>query len=56
MPDPDADGDEYVDLSVTVEIVTGEVIDAIYQIYPVENLVRLNGYKTIEKRLTTLQK
>jgi len=36
MPDPDADGYEYVDLSVTVEIVTGEVIDAIYQIYPVE--------------------
>jgi len=35
MPDPDADGYEYVDLSVTVEIVTGEVIDAIYQIYPV---------------------
>jgi len=35
-PDPDADGYEYVDLSVTVEIVTGEVIDAIYQIYPVE--------------------
>jgi len=36
MPDPDADGYESVDLSVTVEIVTGEVIDAIYQIYPVE--------------------
>ena len=36
MPDPDADGYEYVNLSVTVEIVTGEVIDAIYQIYPVE--------------------
>jgi NAD-dependent dihydropyrimidine dehydrogenase PreA subunit len=36
MPDPDADGYESIDLSVTVEIVTGEVIDAIYQIYPVE--------------------
>ena len=35
MPDPDADGYESVELSVTVEIVTGEVIDAIYQIYPV---------------------
>ncbi len=36
MSDPDADGYEQVDLSVTVEIVTGEVIDVIYQIYPVE--------------------
>ncbi len=36
MPDPDADGYEQVELSVTVEIVTGEVIDAIYQIYPIE--------------------
>ena len=36
MPDPDADGYDQVELSVTVEIVTGEVIDVIYQIYPVE--------------------
>ena len=36
IPDPDADGYESVELNVTVEIVTGEVIDAIYQIYPVE--------------------
>ena len=36
MPDPDADGYDQVELSVTVEIVMGEVIDAIYQIYPVE--------------------
>ena len=36
MPDPDANGYDQVELSVTVEIVTGEVIDAIYQIYPVE--------------------
>ncbi|KFM15361.1 Zinc-containing ferredoxin-2 protein [Marine Group I thaumarchaeote SCGC AAA799-O18] len=36
IPDPDADGYEQVELSVTVEIVTGEVIDVIYQIYPVE--------------------
>ena len=36
MPDPDANGYEQVELSVTVEIVTGEVIDAIYQIYPIE--------------------
>jgi len=36
MPDPDANGYDQVELSVTVEIVTGEVIDVIYQIYPVE--------------------
>ena len=36
MPDPDANGYDQVELSVTVEIVMGEVIDAIYQIYPVE--------------------
>ena len=36
MPDPDADGYDQVELSVTVEIVMGEVVDAIYQIYPVE--------------------
>ena len=36
MPDPDANGYDQVELSVTVEIVVGEVIDAIYQIYPVE--------------------
>ena len=36
MPDPDANGYDQVELSVTVEIVTGEVVDVIYQIYPVE--------------------
>jgi NAD-dependent dihydropyrimidine dehydrogenase PreA subunit len=36
MPDPDAKGYEKVDLSVTVEIVTGEVVDMIYQIFPIE--------------------
>ena len=36
MPDPDAKGYEQVDLSVTVEIVTGEVVDIIYQIFPIE--------------------
>ena len=34
--DPDAKGYEAVDLSVTVEIVTGEVVDIIYQIFPIE--------------------
>ena len=36
MEDPDAKGFEEVELSVTVEIVTGEVVDIIYQIFPIE--------------------
>ena len=36
MPDPDERGYEKVDLSITVEIVTGEVVDLIYQIFPIE--------------------
>ena len=36
MDDPDAKGFEEVELSVTVEIVTGEVVDIIYQIFPIE--------------------
>ena len=36
MPDPDADGYEQANLSVTVEVVTGEVVDIIYQIFSIE--------------------
>ena len=36
MTDPDANVYEEADLSVTVEIVTGEVVDIIYQIFPIE--------------------
>ncbi len=36
MDDPDAKGYEKAELSVTVEIVTGEVVDIIYQIFPIE--------------------
>ncbi len=36
MEDPDDDGYEEVNLSVTVEVVTGEVLDMIYQIFPIE--------------------
>lgn len=36
MEDPDAKGYKQVELSVTVEIVTGEVVDIIYQIFPIE--------------------
>lgn len=35
-PDSDAKGYEQVELNVTVEIVTGEVVDMIYQIFPIE--------------------
>ena len=50
MPDPDADGYESVDLSVTVEIVTGEVIDAIYQIYPVEKFAAPQWVRNYRKK------
>ena len=36
MDDPEAKGYQEVDLSVTVEVVTGEVVDIIYQIFPIE--------------------
>jgi NAD-dependent dihydropyrimidine dehydrogenase PreA subunit len=36
MSDPEARGYEKIDLSITVEIVTGEVVDIIYQIFPIE--------------------
>src|SRR3990172_5519973 len=38
MPDPDAKGYEQVELNITVEIVTGEVVDIIYQIFPIKKL------------------
>ena len=50
MPDPDADGYESVNLSVTVEIVTGEVIDAIYQIYPVEKFAAPQWVKDYRRK------
>jgi len=36
MPDQSARGYKQIELEVQVEIVTGEVVDMIYQIYPVE--------------------
>jgi NAD-dependent dihydropyrimidine dehydrogenase PreA subunit len=36
VPDPDAKGYQKVDIPITVEIVTGEVVDIIYQIMPIE--------------------
>lgn len=36
MDDPEASGYQEVELAVTVEVVTGEVVDIIYQIFPIE--------------------
>ncbi len=36
IPDPDSSAYKQIDLEVQVEVVTGEVVDMIYQIYPVE--------------------
>jgi NAD-dependent dihydropyrimidine dehydrogenase PreA subunit/transcription termination factor NusB len=36
LKDPEAKGYREVELSITVEIVTGEVVDIIYQIFPIE--------------------
>lgn len=36
MSDPEAKGYQKVNLNITVEVVTGEVVDIIYQIFPIE--------------------
>jgi len=36
MSDPDAKGYQKAQLSITVEVVAGEVVDMIYQIFPIE--------------------
>ena len=48
--DPDANGYEEVDLSITVEIVTGEVVDIIYQIFPIEKFGDPNWVKNYRKK------
>jgi NAD-dependent dihydropyrimidine dehydrogenase PreA subunit len=50
MKDPDAKGYEEVDLSVTVEIVTGEVVDIIYQIFPIEKFGDPNWVQDYRKK------
>ncbi len=50
MDDPDAKGYREVDLSVTVEIVTGEVVDIIYQIFPIEKFGDPNWVKDYRKK------
>ncbi len=46
----DAKGYEEVELSVTVEIVTGEVVDIIYQIFPIEKFGDPNWVKDYRKK------
>ncbi len=50
MPDHDAKGYEKADLSVTVEIVTGEVVDLIYQIFPIEKFGDKEWIKDYRKK------
>lgn len=50
MADPDAEGYEQVELSVTVEIVTGEVVDIIYQIFPIEKFGDQTWIKDYRKK------
>ena len=50
MKDPDAKGYEEVELSVTVEIVTGEVVDIIYQIFPIEKFGDTQWVKDYRKK------
>ena len=50
MKDPDAKGYEEVELSITVEIVTGEVVDIIYQIFPIEKFGDPNWVQDYRKK------
>jgi len=50
MKNPDAKGYEEVELSITVEIVTGEVVDIIYQIFPIEKFGDPNWVKDYRKK------
>jgi NAD-dependent dihydropyrimidine dehydrogenase PreA subunit len=50
MPDPDAKGYEQVELSITVEVVTGEVVDIIYQIFPIEKFGDPQWVKNYRKK------
>ena len=50
MPDPDAKGYQKANLSITVEIVTGEVVDIIYQIFPIEKFGDQEWIKDYRKK------
>ena len=46
----DADGYEQANLSVTVEVVTGEVVDIIYQIFSIEKFGDPQWVKNYRKK------
>lgn len=48
--DASADGYEEAELSITVEIVTGEVVDIIYQIFPIEKFGDSQWVKNYRKK------
>ncbi|SVA29629.1 uncharacterized protein METZ01_LOCUS82483 [marine metagenome] len=50
MSDPDADGYEQANLSITVEVVTGEVVDIIYQIFSIEKFGDPQWVKNYRKK------
>ena len=50
MPDPEAKGYEQVELNITVEVVTGEVVDIIYQIFPIEKFGDPQWVKNYRKK------
>ena len=50
MSDKHAKGYEKIDLSVTVEIVTGEVVDIIYQIFPIDKFGDAPWIKDYKKK------
>ena len=50
MNDPDARDYEEVELPITVEIVTGEVVDIIYQIFPIEKFGDPNWVQDYRKK------
>ncbi len=50
MKNLDAKGYEKVELSITVEIVTGEVVDIIYQIFPIEKFGDPNWVQDYRKK------
>ncbi len=53
MPDPDVSGYKQIELQVQVEVVTGEVVDMIYQIYPVEKYGDTLWVKDYRKKADT---
>jgi len=53
MPDPDSSNYKQIELQIQVEVVTGEVVDMIYQIYPVEKYGDALWVKDYRKKADT---